>query len=135
MLEDSDGYAHWQYCMTLVLEDSDLMGIIDGTLAKLSTTLDPAGYADWVHRDRKARIQIATTLRKGPLNLILQIKTAKGCWDKLADQYQGKGGRRVAFLMQSFYRSPLTDTEPLEPQINKLIEVKSQPRNHWLWGQ
>ena len=53
MLEDSEGYAHWQYCMTLVLEDSDLMGVIDGTYAKPSATLDAAGYADWVHRDRR----------------------------------------------------------------------------------
>jgi len=79
MLEDSDSYAHWRYCITLVLKDSDLMGIIDGSLAKPNAITDPTGHADWIYRDRKARIQIATTLCKGPLNLILQIMTAKGC--------------------------------------------------------
>ena len=123
MLEDADGYTHWQYCMTMVLEDSDLMGIVDSSLLRPNAAMHPADHADWVSRDRKARIQIATTLRKGPLNLILQIKNAKGCWDRLADRYQGKGNRRVAWLMQAFYRTPLTDTEPMEPQINKLIEA------------
>jgi hypothetical protein len=107
----------------MVLEDSDLMGIVDSSLLRPNAAMHPADHADWVSRDRKARIQIATTLCKGPLNLILQIKNAKGCWDRLADRYQGKGNRRVAWLMQAFYRTPLTDTEPMEPQINKLIEA------------
>ena len=106
MLEDAEGYTHWQYCMTMVLEDSDLMSIVDGTLPRPNAATHPVDHANWVSRDRKARIQIATTLRKGPLNLILQIKTSKGCWDRLADRYQGKGNRRVAWLMQAFYRTP-----------------------------
>jgi len=123
MLEDAEGYTHWQYCMTMVLEDSDLMSIVDGTLPRPNAATHPVDHANWVSRDRKARIEIATTLRKGPLNLILQIKTSKGCWDRLADRYQGKGNRRVAWLMQAFYRTPLTDTEPMEQQLNKLIEA------------
>ena len=91
MLEDTEGYTHWSYCITMVLEDSDLMGVIDGTLMRPNVTTDPNGYADWVSRDCKAQIQIATTLHKGPLNLILQVRTAKECWDKLATRYQGKG--------------------------------------------
>ena len=123
MLEVAEGYTHWSYCMTMVLEDNDLMGIIDGTLARPNATTNPNGYADWVSRDRKARIQIAMTLHKGPLNFILQVRMAKECWDKLAARYQGKGGRCVAYLMQSFYHMPLTDTEPMEPQINKLVKA------------
>jgi len=123
MLEDTEGYMHWHYCMTMVLEENDLMSVTDGTLAKPNATTDADGYADWISRDLKARIQIATTLRNGPLNLILQAKSAKECWDKLATRYQGRGGRRIAYLMRSFFRSSLTDGEPMEPQIDKLVEV------------
>jgi polyisoprenoid-binding protein YceI len=82
-LEDTDGYVHWHFCVTMVLEESDLMGVVDGTLAMPNATTDPAGHADWMSKDRRARIQIATTLRKSALNLILRAKTAKECWDKL----------------------------------------------------
>jgi|SRR6266850_176234 len=123
ILEDADGYAHWHFCMTMVLEESDLMGITDGTLTKPNTTADPSEYTDWMSKDHQAHIQITTTLQKGTLNLILQAKTAKECWEKLEAQYQGKGGHHIAYLMESFFQSPLSNTEPMEPQLNKLVEV------------
>jgi hypothetical protein len=109
--------------MKMILEDSDLMAVADGSLARPSATADPTGHAEWISKDRKARIQIATTLRKGPLNLILEAKTAKECWDRIVARYQGRGGRRIAYLMESFFRVNLTDTEPLEPQLNRLVEA------------
>jgi hypothetical protein len=75
MLEDSEGYAHWQYCMTLVLEDSDLMGVIDRTYAKLSTMLDTAGYADWVHRDHQV-------VFKGPVHWTENLTVTGLDWTK-----------------------------------------------------
>ena len=68
-------------------------------------------------------MHIATTMQKGALDLILQKTSAKDCWDKLTAHYQGKGGRHVAFLMESFFQMPLTDAEPMEAQLNKLIEA------------
>lgn len=32
-------------------------------------------------------------------------------------------GHHVAYLMESFFWTPPTDTEPMEPQINKLVEA------------
>src|SRR6266850_755653 len=123
ILEDADGYAHWHFCMTMVLEESDLMGITDGTLTKPNTTADPSEYTDWMSKDHQACIQIATTLQKGALNLILQAKTAKECWEKLEARYQGKGGHHIVYLMESFFQSSLSDAEPIEPQLNKLVEA------------
>ena len=57
MLEDTEGYMHWHYCMTMVLEENDLMSVTDGTLAKPNPTTDADGYAAWISRDLKARIQ------------------------------------------------------------------------------
>ena len=122
-LEDAEGFTHWHFCMKMVLQDNDLLAVTDGTLPRPNATTDAAGYESWNAKDLKARIQIATTLRKGPLNLIMQSTSAKDCWDKLIARYQGKGGRRVAYLMESFFRTPLNDSEPMEPQIQKLIEA------------
>jgi len=123
ILEDADGFTHWHFCMKLVLQDSDLLSVVDGTLPKPNVATDLDAYTSWVSRDLKAQLQIATTLRKGALNVILQANSAKDCWDRLNAQYQRRGNCRVAYLMQSFYCMPLTDTEPMEPQLNKLVEA------------
>jgi hypothetical protein len=85
--------------------------------------VNPTGHASWNAKDLKVQIQIATTLCKGPLNLIMQATSTKDCWDKLIARYQGKGGCHVTYLMESFFHTPLTDMEPMEPQIQKLIEA------------
>ena len=123
ILEDTDGFTHWHFCMKLALQNCSLLSVVDGTFAKPDATADPNGYADWVSSDTKAKLQIATTLCKGALNVILQANSAKDCWEHLFARYEGKGGRRVLYLMQSFYRTMLTDTEPMEPQLNKLVEA------------
>ena len=123
ILEDTDGFTHWHFCMKLALRDNNLLSVVDGTVAKPNVATDPDAYADWISRDLKAQLQIATTPHKGALNVILQATLAKDCWDQLTAQYQGRGNRRIAYLMQSFYHMLLTDTKPLEPQLNKLVEV------------
>ena len=122
-LEDSENFAHWHFCMKMVLQDHDLLPVVNGTLAKPNATTDPDAYRAWIDKYLKARIQIATMLRKGPLNLIMDADSAKSCWDKLTAQYQGKGGCCIGYLMESFFKTPLTDTEPLKPQMQKLIEA------------
>jgi hypothetical protein len=122
-LEDAEGFTHWHFCMKMVLQDNNLLAIMDGTLPQPDTTADPTRHASWNAKDLKVQIQITTTLHKGPLNLIMQATSAKDCWDKLITRYQGKGGHRIAYLIESFFCTPLTDTEPMEPQIQKLIEA------------
>ena len=123
ILEDADGFTHWHICMKLALQDNDLLSVVNGTVTKPNVVTDPDAYANWVSRDLKAQLQIMTMLCKGALNVILQATSAKDCWDQLTAQYQGRGNHCIAYLMQSFYRMPLTDTKPMEPQLNKLVEV------------
>lgn len=45
----------------------------------------------WEAKDRKAKAQIALTLKDEPLNSILFAKMAKESWDLLNTHYKGKG--------------------------------------------
>ena len=123
MLEDAKGFTHWHFCMKMVLQDNNLLTVTDRTLPQPNATMDTARYESWNAKDLKAWIQIATTLCKGPLNLIMQSTSTKDCWDKLITRYQGKGGCCVTYLMESFFCTLLNDLEPMEPQIQKLIEA------------
>ena len=109
--------------MKMVLQDNNLLTVMDGTLLWPNTMMDAARYKSWNAKDLKAWIQITTTLHKEPLNLIMQSMSAKDCWDKLIARYQKKGGCCIAYLMESFFCTPLTDLEPMEPQIQKLIKA------------
>ena len=94
-----------------------------GWMRKIGVDHNTNGYMDWISSDMKAKLQIATTLCKGALNIILQASSIKDCWECLIAQYQGKGGHHIAYLMQSFYRTMLTNTKPMELQLNKLVEA------------
>jgi hypothetical protein len=84
ILKDADGYAHWHFCMTMVLEENDLMTIVKGSLIKPDPTVDATGHADWMLKDRRACIQISTTLHKGALNVMLlrafMARLEQGVW-------------------------------------------------------
>ena len=78
ILEDADGFTYWHFCMKLVLRDSDLLSVVDGTLPKPNVATDPDVYTSWVSRDLKAQLQIATMLHKGALNMIITGQLSQG---------------------------------------------------------
>jgi LTR polyprotein gag-polypeptide-like protein len=51
----------------------------------------------------------------------LDAKSAKECWDKLANKLEGKGEGHVAFLMEEVFCGNLSESEPMEPQIERLL--------------
>jgi hypothetical protein len=107
----------------MVLELRGLWGLVDGTTTKPDPAAAADDIAEWNLKDREARAQIALTLKDEPLNSVLTAKTAKGCWEKLSARYDGEGEQRIVHLIDEVFRATLSDTEPLEPQINSLIRA------------
>jgi hypothetical protein len=69
------------------------------------------------------KVQIALSLKQGPFNTIASATTVKECWDKLTDQFRGKGEQRVTYLMEELFHNAVSESETLEPQINKLLQA------------
>ena len=99
ILEDADGFMHWHFCMKLALHNNDFLSVVNGTFMKPNITADLDVYIDWVSKDLKAQLQIATTLCKEALNIILQATSAKDCWNCLTARYQGRGNHCITYLM------------------------------------
>jgi LTR polyprotein gag-polypeptide-like protein len=116
-------YAHWKLRLQLVFEARDLWGVIDGSEPKPDITTDPAGHADWRHKDLEAQIQIVMSVQGECLNTILGATSAKECWDKLSARYEGKGEQRLAYLMEELFHHALSESEPMDTQINNLLGV------------
>jgi hypothetical protein len=113
----------------MVLELRELWGLVDGTVAKPAATATAADIADWSSKDREARAQITLTLKDEPLNSVLFATTAKECWDRLLARYEGKGEQKIVYLIDEVFRTTISDSEPLEPQINALIRAASTIAN------
>jgi gag-polypeptide of LTR copia-type len=98
------------------LISQDLIDNVVGTDA----TADPDAYADWYNKDQEALLQIVMTLKDGPHNSILDTKSSKECWDILAKCYCVKGNQGMVHLMEKFFNTSLTDSEPIQGQIDQL---------------
>ena len=121
--DDGGNFAFWRFRMRMVLELQELWGLVDGSEVKPDPNKDAAAYAKWAYKDWEARAQITLTLKDEPLDLVLFVTTAKECWDKLSVRYGGKGEQNIIYLIDEVFRSTLSDTGPLEPQINTMIRA------------
>jgi hypothetical protein len=103
----------------------DLWEIVDGSKPQPAAT--DSDRADWDKQDRAARAQIVLTLKQEPLSVIAHTSTtAKTHWDKLSVRYEGKGEQRMLHLIDEIFRSTLSESEPLQPQINNILLAASK---------
>ena len=120
---DGSNFAAWKVRAKTVLDLHDLWTIIDGTLPRPSRTTPLADHIEWSTKNREARAQIILTLKDEPLDTIIDAKTAAECWDRLLQQYEGRGIQRMMQYLDDIFRATFTDLDPLEPQINLLLKL------------
>src|ERR1700691_2776012 len=127
--DDGGNFAFWRFHVRMVLELRELWGLVDGTVAKPFATAAATDITDWSSKDCEAHAQITLTLKDEPLNSVLFATTAKECWDRLLARYKGKGEQKIVYLIDKVFRTTISDSEPLEPQINALIRAASTISN------
>jgi len=127
MLSDTgENYNNWSWTMKLVLSNHGFLSIVDSSTPVPDCTMDPVGYTEWLQKDQEALLQIVMALKTEGQNCINGVKSAKECWDQLADLYQGKGDQHIIFLMEKLFITPVTDTDPMQPQLSALTMTAQQ---------
>jgi hypothetical protein len=126
--DNGSNFAFWHFCARMVLKLCDLWSFVNGSKTKPTTTTDP-DYEDWISKDCEARAQITLTLKDEPLNSVLFATNTKDCWDKLSERYEGKGEQKIVYLIDEVFWSTLSESNPLEPQINALIRAANTISN------
>ena len=119
--DNGSNFTFWKFHIRMVLELCDLWDFVNGTSTKPDPSANAATHADWTYKDREACAQITLTLKDEPLKSVLFTSTAKECWDKLSECYEGKGKQKIVYLIDEVFWSMLSKSKPLEPQINALI--------------
>jgi hypothetical protein len=122
--DDGSNYVFWKSIVQTILELRDLWPVVDGTAVEPDKTTSPDTHAVWYRKDAEARIRIMLMLKRGPrgpLNSVLSATCAKDCWDKLSAWYKIKAFNAGLRLLPALFQKTLSDTEPLEPQIDSLV--------------
>jgi hypothetical protein len=106
--------------MMLLLRCCSLWDIVSGMAQAPDATTEPDTHTKWYSKDQEALLQIVVTLKDRPHNVILDATSFKQCWDMLAKCYHAKGNQGTIHLMEKFFNTSITDSEPIQSQINQL---------------
>jgi gag-polypeptide of LTR copia-type len=119
--QEESNYLAWQYQTKLALRIYGLLDAIE--VASPDPLLDPDGAAAWARKNDSAWGLIVFGLSGEPLREVFDAISAKDCWNKLRARYEGMGDIKVAQLTQKIFHTQFTEGDPLEPQINNIIEA------------
>ncbi|RWS21853.1 uncharacterized protein B4U80_02798 [Leptotrombidium deliense] len=101
--------------MELFLDGNDLMAVTDGTLAKPATDAD-----DWLKKDRKAKMLIASALEYGQLQHVVNCTTASEMWEKLLVINEKKSATSLYMLQQQFFEYKMDVKDTVAAHITKI---------------
>jgi len=126
--DDGKNYDTWYVALQLAFKNWDIWPVVNGTELRPDQTTDSAGYSEWGFKDRKARLMMIAALKKVGQKCIYRATSAKEYWDWITTRYSGtsSGNERTITLLQQFFKASFMDTEPLQPQIDKVVYMAQQ---------
>jgi hypothetical protein len=83
-------------------------------------------YDVWCLKDEEAQLILFKALKHQGQKHIYHAETAKKAWDLLRACYSGGNDHKKASLFEHILSMNLTDSEPLQPQINTIIYTADQ---------
>ena len=120
---DGTNYHVWKFKMQLILEDKELFGVIDGSDAKPERA---DAVADWVKRDKKARVTICLALTDSVLATVRSCETAVSVWEKLASVFESKSLVNRLFTRRKLLTMKMSEGDALSTHINTLKTLAEQ---------
>ena len=133
-----ENYPTWSVKMTDILTDLQLLGFVDGTMAKPVHTYDSAGaivdpngtqaaaIAKWEQKDRQALSQIRLRVSDDPLVYITAATTSSAAWKTLSDTYQPKGVIAIVLLRRQLSRLHCEEGGNIEEHIRALTNLRTK---------
>src|SRR4029078_5287093 len=95
-------------------------GVIDGTDVKAE------GSAEWVKRDKKARVTICLALSDSILATVRSCETALSVWEKLASIFESKSLVNRLFMRRKLLTMKMSEGDALSTHINSIKTLSEQ---------
>lgn len=118
-LKDIESYPLWKFQINIVLKSSDYGGVVDGR-EKLEDLTDDKKKNEWAKKDAKAQRTIVSSLTREPMLHIINCKTAKEMFDKLASIYERDSEQQKYGLLQEFFNLRYVANSDLSSHISKI---------------
>ncbi|HEX4706357.1 MAG TPA: reverse transcriptase domain-containing protein, partial [Candidatus Udaeobacter sp.] len=116
---DTSDFAHWKHRVKRALLINDLFCMVDGSIPRpLNGSPD---LLNWLKMNELAKGQMDMFLKDDALEAVRHADDASTIWNILNDSYEGKGRQRIVGILNDIFHTVFSDTEPLEPQLNKFI--------------
>lgn len=142
---NGNNFPFWKFQVLLVLRQYDLVDVVLGTQVKPTPTMSTASPPTvtynaeitlWMKKDNSASCCIVATIEENFQRSLINCKSSKEMWDRLAAQYEQAASENKYFLQQRFYNysfqqghdvmSYITEIETLANQLGDLGEIQSE---------
>ena len=138
---NGSNFPFWKFQVSLVLKQHDLMDVVLGKQVQPQqadpvTDANTKAIASWNKRDNSASCCIVATIEETFQRSLINCKSSKEMWDRLAAQYEQAVSENKYFLQQRFYNysfqqghdvmSHITEIETLASQLSDLGEIQSE---------
>ena len=108
-------YRMWRTRMELILERTNLIGIVNGSEVIPSTEPD---LSDWKSRDLDARMEIIMHLSDRQVDHVRSLGSARAMWDHLKQLHQPSDGTTKIFSYRTLMNMEMREGEPTDTFIS-----------------
>ena len=88
--------------------------------------IDAIAYDNWFLKDQEPQLMLLKVLKEPGQKCIYRVQTSKESWDLLKARYSGSSDLRKASLLEKVFCTSLSNTEPLQPQVDAIIYAAHQ---------
>jgi hypothetical protein len=108
---NGNNFPFWKFQVLLVLRQYDLVDVMLGTQVKPTPTMSTASpptvtnnaeITSWMKKDNSASCCIVATIEETFQRSLINCKSSKEMWDRLAAQYEQAASENKYFLQQRF---------------------------------
>ncbi len=107
----NNNYRMWKTRMELILERTNLKGIVEGT-TKIPTDIDE--LRKWKSKDLDARMEIIMHLSDEQVDHVSNLKTAHAMWEYLRKLHQPADGTTKIFSYRALMNLQMHEGDPLD---------------------
>lgn len=123
MLKDASTFPLWELEIRTLFEAKDIWDIVDGTITKASTEMDPKKLKEWRTKDALARRYILATCDLSVKNHVLRCETGKEMYDQLNSAFNKDSSQQKTRLWSEFYNFKINKNQDILSNISNLQNI------------
>ena len=115
---DGSNYLTWKFKIGLILKSKDLMGIVDGSIPKPSSSPEV-----WLKSDASAQAIIGASVDDSQMQYVKEATSSKEMWDKLKTAHDDNSAFTKQLVLSNFHGYRMRDNQSLVDAYNEVTQM------------